>query len=90
MVVEESQDVFDLERSGHYNGLYHVLHGSISPVKSISPNDLYSLNWCSVWTRNPSLKSSWRLAAATKVRNRHVYSAQCIGGQRCKNHPIIA
>ena len=40
MVVEAPQDVSDIEQSGRYKGLYHVLHGAISPVKGISPHNL--------------------------------------------------
>lgn len=36
-VVEKPADVLALERSGGYNGLYHVLHGLWSPLKGVSP-----------------------------------------------------
>jgi recombination protein RecR len=39
-VVEEPLDVVALERSRAYKGLYHVLHGAISPVEGIGPEDL--------------------------------------------------
>lgn len=39
-VVEEPLDVLSLESTGHYKGLYHVLHGVISPMHSIGPDDL--------------------------------------------------
>lgn len=39
-VVEEPLDVQAIERTREYNGLYHVLHGSISPVEGIGPDDL--------------------------------------------------
>ncbi|MCB0215941.1 MAG: recombination protein RecR [Caldilineae bacterium] len=39
-VVEEPLDVVALERSREYRGLYHVLHGAISPVEGIGPADL--------------------------------------------------
>jgi recombination protein RecR len=39
-VVEEAMDVVALERSGAYKGLYHVLHGVISPMNGIGPDDL--------------------------------------------------
>jgi len=39
-VVEEPLDVIALERTGEYRGLYHVLHGVISPVNGIGPDDL--------------------------------------------------
>lgn len=39
-VVEEPLDVVALERTGRYGGLYHVLHGAISPVEGVGPEDL--------------------------------------------------
>jgi len=39
-VVEEPLDVVAIERTGEYRGLYHVLHGAISPVEGIGPEDL--------------------------------------------------
>lgn len=39
-VVEESADILPLEKTKKYNGLYHVLHGVISPAESIGPEDL--------------------------------------------------
>lgn len=39
-VVEQPQDVAALERSRSYNGLYHVLHGVLSPLDGIGPEQL--------------------------------------------------
>jgi len=39
-VVEEPLDVLALDRTGEYRGLYHVLHGAISPVDGIGPDKL--------------------------------------------------
>jgi recombination protein RecR len=39
-VVEEPLDVLAIERTREYHGLYHVLHGAISPVEGIGPDDL--------------------------------------------------
>src|SRR5258706_4245543 len=39
-VVEEPLDVLAIERTGQYAGLYHVLHGAISPVNGVRPDDL--------------------------------------------------
>jgi recombination protein RecR len=39
-VVEEPLDILAIERTGEYRGLYHVLHGAISPVEGIGPDDL--------------------------------------------------
>lgn len=39
-VVEEPLDILAIERTRQYHGLYHVLHGSISPVDGIGPDEL--------------------------------------------------
>ena len=39
-VVEEPLDVLALERTRGYNGLYHVLHGSLSPMDGVGPEEL--------------------------------------------------
>jgi recombination protein RecR len=39
-VVEEPRDVLAIERTKEFHGLYHVLHGAISPLEGIGPEDL--------------------------------------------------
>ena len=39
-VVETPKDVSAIEKTGQYNGLYHILHGAISPIDNISPDDI--------------------------------------------------
>lgn len=39
-VVETPQDVMAIERSGDYHGLYHVLHGALSPLDGVGVDDL--------------------------------------------------
>jgi recombination protein RecR len=39
-VVEEPLDVLALERTGGFMGMYHVLHGALSPIEGIGPDDL--------------------------------------------------
>lgn len=40
LVVEHSNDIMSLEKMNEYHGLYHVLHGVLSPVNMVSPEDL--------------------------------------------------
>jgi recombination protein RecR len=40
-VVEQPTDVLSIERTGKFNGVYHVLHGSIDPLNNIGPDELY-------------------------------------------------
>jgi recombination protein RecR len=39
-VVEKPSDILPLEQTGKYDGVYHVLHGTISPTQGIGPEDL--------------------------------------------------
>lgn len=40
MVVENSRDLAAYEKTGRYEGVYHVLHGAISPMLGVGPNDI--------------------------------------------------
>lgn len=40
MVVENPRDLAAYERTKEYNGVYHVLHGAISPMSGITPSDI--------------------------------------------------
>jgi len=39
-IVEQPQDILALEHTGIYNGLYHVLHGAISPTEGVGADDI--------------------------------------------------
>ena len=41
LVVEQPLDVLAFERTGKYKGVYHVLHGKISPLENIGPDEIY-------------------------------------------------
>jgi len=41
LVVEQPLDIVAFERTGKYYGVYHVLHGAISPLENIGPDELY-------------------------------------------------
>ena len=40
MVVEEPSDLAAYEKTGQYQGLYHVLHGAVNPMVGVQPDDL--------------------------------------------------
>jgi recombination protein RecR len=40
-VVEDPLDVIAIEKSGKYEGIYHVLHGVIDPLNNLGPDDIY-------------------------------------------------
>lgn len=39
-VTESPKDVISIEKTNEYHGLYHVLHGAISPMDNVGPNDI--------------------------------------------------
>ncbi len=40
MVVENTRDLAAYEKTGKFEGVYHVLHGAISPMLGIGPDDI--------------------------------------------------
>ncbi|MDD3122768.1 MAG: recombination mediator RecR [Candidatus Izemoplasmatales bacterium] len=65
MIVESSKDVFTIEKSGTFKGLYHVLNGALSPINGIGPNEL---NLFTLWTRleNQEIKEIIIATSATQ------------------------
>ena len=55
-IVEEPLDVLAIERTREYRGLYHVLHGAISPVEGIGPDDLKVDELLQRIKHNPGIK----------------------------------
>ena len=41
LVVEQPLDILAFEKTGRYKGVYHVLHGKISPLENIGPDEIY-------------------------------------------------
>ena len=39
-VVEDVRDIIAIERTHEFKGVYHVLHGSISPMNGVGPDDI--------------------------------------------------
>ncbi|MDD3713137.1 MAG: recombination mediator RecR [Candidatus Izemoplasmatales bacterium] len=48
LVVENTKDVFSIEKGSEYRGLYHVLNGVLSPMEGMGPDDI---NLESLWKR---------------------------------------
>jgi len=55
-VVENPLDILALERSNQFNGIYHVLHGAISPLNNIGPDELYIYQLITRIKNNPGVK----------------------------------
>lgn len=41
LIVEQPLDILAFEKTGQYNGVYHVLHGAINPLENIGPDELF-------------------------------------------------
>ena len=54
-IVESASDVEAIEKTGVYHGLYHVLHGSISPLRNIGPNDIHLKELFNRLLQNPAI-----------------------------------
>lgn len=65
LVVESPKDVFALEKAGTFRGLYHVLHGNLSPLNGIGPEEL---NLKTLWPRleNEAVKELIIATSATQ------------------------
>ena len=48
LVVENTKDVFSIEKANQYKGLYHVLNGVLSPIEGMGPEDI---NLNALWKR---------------------------------------
>ena len=56
MVVENTRDLAAYEKTGKYEGVYHVLHGAISPMLGIGPDDIEMLEDLIVAATNEALR----------------------------------
>lgn len=55
-IVEDVKDIIAMERTHEYKGVYHVLHGSISPMNGIGPDDIRIKELLTRVTTNNSIK----------------------------------
>jgi recombination protein RecR len=76
-VVEEPLDVLALEKTGVYKGLYHVLHGALSPVEGIGPKDLRLAELVQRVKNNPTRE----VIIATNPNFEGEYTASFIKGE---------
>ena len=59
-VVEGTKDVAALEKMGEFNALYHVLHGSLSPLNGVGPDQLYIKELLTRLNKGDISESLWR------------------------------
>ena len=64
LVVEQAKDVMSMDRMDDYHGLYHVLHGVLSPMEGLGPDDL---NIASLFRRLQNNESVTEVIVATNA-----------------------
>ena len=82
-VVEEPQDVLVLEKTRQFRGLYHVLHGVLSPIDGVGPDDL---NLAGLEKRVKSQKIKEVIVATNPTvegDTTALYVAKALQGERC-------
>ena len=67
-VVEEPTNIAAIEKTKHFNGVFHVLHGAISPLHGIGPEQLRISNLSRALTRATWMKSSSRPIPLLRAR----------------------
>ncbi|MGC9197496.1 MAG: recombination mediator RecR [Acidobacteriaceae bacterium] len=81
--VEEPTSISAIERTGSFNGLYHVLHGTLSPVNGVGPEHLRLTN---LW---PRLQNAEELILATSPTLEGEATARYISDQAHKRYPLL-
>ncbi|MCX7877810.1 MAG: recombination mediator RecR, partial [Ignavibacteria bacterium] len=75
-ITEDPSDVYAIEKTNEYKGLYHVLHGIISPLDGISPEDIKIRELIPrlsedleeiILALNPSVEGEFTIAYLTKL-----------------------
>ena len=82
-VVEEPTNIAGIERTRSYNGIYHVLHGTLSPVNGIGPDQLRLTN---LW---PRLAEAEELILATSPTVEGEATARHIADEVRRTHPTL-
>ena len=82
-VVEEPTNIAGIERTRSYNGLYHVLHGTLSPVNGVGPEQLRLAN---LWRR---LEDTEELILATSPTVEGEATAQFLLDEARKAYPKL-
>jgi recombination protein RecR len=81
--VEEPTSINAIERTGSFHGLYHVLHGTISPVNGVGPEHLRLAN---LW---PRLERADELILATSPTMEGEATAHYIADEAHKRYPLL-
>jgi recombination protein RecR len=82
-VVEEPTNIAAIEKTRSYNGVYHVLHGTLSPVNGIGPDQLRLTN---LW---PRLAETEELILATSPTVEGEATARCLADESHRQFPTL-
>jgi recombination protein RecR len=88
-VLEEPTNINAIEKTRSYNGLYHVLHGTLSPVNGVGPDHLRLQN---LWPRLATLTSSSdtaELILATSPTVEGEATARYLADEIRQSHPAL-
>jgi recombination protein RecR len=87
-IVEEPTNIAAIEKTRSYNGLYHVLHGTLSPVNGIGPDQLRIGN---LWPRLTVLEASddAELILATSPTVEGEATARYLADEAHRQHPTL-
>jgi recombination protein RecR len=82
-VVEEPTNIASIEKTRSYNGVYHVLHGTLSPVNSVGPDQLRLTN---LW---PRLAETGELILATSPTVEGEATARYLADESHRQFPTL-
>ena len=77
MVVETTQDLAAYEKTGKYDGVYHVLHGAISPMLGIGPDDIRLKSTASSLILTTLFYRKWLLYGSAARCRSELFLLQC-------------
>jgi recombination protein RecR len=83
-VIEEPTNIAGIEKTRSYNGLYHVLHGTLSPVNGVGPDQLRLTN---LW---PRLAGTAELILATSPTVEGEATARYLADEAHRQFPTLA
>ena len=82
-IVEEPTNIAGIEKTRSFHGLYHVLHGTLSPVNGVGPEQL---RLCNLW---PRLAETSELILATSPTVEGEATARYLLDEIRKSHPAL-
>jgi len=91
LVVEQPLDILAFEKTGKYKGLYHVLHGAISPLDNIGPDEIFVESLLSRITNHESLITEVIIATNPTMEGEAtaMYLRKQMASLITKHYPLI-